>query len=179
MVVVSRHIHIDAPVDRVFALMANPAERAALNPFVTPLRAETEDHQPLHLGSICHFRLQTSGRIVDYRTRVHTFEPNRCIVSVSDSTVPFEIRVETHPEGDGTRLTHVESFEPSQEMLRELGKSERGRWLMQMLAPLIAFIDTDYALRVRRRQEELLEQRLAANLERWLEAIRAYLEQRH
>lgn len=176
MVVVSRHIHINAPVDRVFSLMANPAARAALNPFVTPLRAETEDHQPLHLGSVCHFRLQTGNRIVDYRTRVREFEPDRRIVSVSDSAVPFEIRVETDPEGSGTRLTQVESFEPSQEMLRELGKSERGRWLMQMLAPLIAFIDTDYALRVRRRQEELLEQQLATNLERWLEAIRIHLE---
>ena len=178
MVVVSRHIHIDTPVDRVFALMANPAARAALNPFITPIRIETEDHQPLHVGSICHFRLQTGSHVVDYRTRVHEFEPNRRIVSVSDSAVPFEIRVETNPEGNGTRLTHVESFEPSQEMLRELGNSERGRWLMQVLAPLIAFIDTDYALRVHRRQEELLEQQLAANLERWLEAIRAHLEQR-
>ncbi|MBI3571466.1 MAG: SRPBCC family protein [Gammaproteobacteria bacterium] len=176
MVVVSHHIHIDTPVDRVFALMVNPAARAALNPFVTPIRIETEDHQPLHLGSVCHFRLQTGDRIVNYRTRVHEFEPNRCIVSVSDSAVAFEIRIETHPESNGTRLTHVESFEPSQEMLSELGKSERGCWLMRVLAPLMAFIDTDYALRVRRRQEELLEQQLVANLERWLEAIRAHLE---
>ena len=85
MVVVSRHIHIDAPVDRVFALMANPAARAALNPFVTPIRVETEDNQPLHVGSVCHLRLQTGNRIVDYRTHVREFEPNRCIVSVSDS----------------------------------------------------------------------------------------------
>lgn len=175
MVVVSRSVHIHAPVEQVFALMANPTARAALNPFVTPIRVETEDHQPLHLGSVCHFRIEIDHRIVDYRTRVHEFEPNRCIVSVSDSAVPFEIRIETQPEGDGTRLTQMESFEPSQEMLSELGKSERGRWLMRMLAPLIAFIDTDYALRVRRRQEELLEQRLAANLARWLEAIRAHL----
>ena len=178
MVVVSRHIHIHAPVDRVFALMANPAARAALNPFVTPIRVETEDQQPLHLGSVCHFRLQTGGPIVDYRTRVHTFEPNRCIVSVSDSAVPFEIRIETRPEGDGARLTQMESFEPNEEMLSETAESETERWLMRVLVPLMAFIDTDYALRVRRRQEELLEQHLAANLERWLEAIKQHLEKK-
>lgn len=178
MVVVSRSVHIHAPVEQVFALMANPAARAALNPFVTPIRVETEDQQPLHVGSVCHFRMEIDHRIVDYRTRVREFETNRRIVSVSDSAVPFEIRLETHPEGDGTRLTQVESFEPSQEMLSELGKSERVRWLMRVLAPLMAFIDTDYALRVRRRQEELLEQRLAGNLDRWLEAIRAHLEKR-
>ena len=176
MVVVSRHIHIDAPVDRVFALMANPAARAALNPFVTPIRVETEDNQPLHVGSVCHLRLQTGNRIVDYRTHVREFEPNRCIVSVSDSAVPFEIRLETRPEGNGARLTQTESFEPSEEILSELAEGEIERWLMRVLVPLMAFIDTDYVLRVRRRQEELLEQRLGVNLERWLEAIRAHLE---
>ena len=176
MVVVSRHIHIDAPVDRVFALMANPAARAALNPFVTPIRVETEDNRPLHIDSVCHLRLQAGNRIVDYRTYVREFEPNRCIVSVSDSAVPFEIHLETRPEGNGARLTQTESFEPSEEMLSELAEGEIERWLMRVLVPLMAFIDTDYVLRVRARQEELLEQRLGVNLERWLEAIRAHLE---
>ena len=176
MVVVSRRIHIAAPVECVFALMADPLARAALNPFVTPIRVETEDSRPLHVGSICHFRLQTGNCIVDYRTRVYEFELNRGITSVSDSAVPFEIRLETQPEGGGTRLTQTESFEPNAAMLSEVVESERGRRLLRLLAPLMAFIDSDYALRVRRRQEELLEQRLGANLERWLEAIRAHLE---
>lgn len=176
MVVVSRHVHIDAPVERVFALMADPAARARLNPVTQPIRVEVEDGGPLRAGSTIHFRMQTSNRIVDYRTRVREFEQNRLIVSLSETAVPFEIRIETAPEDSGARLTQTESFEPSDEMLGGLAEGETERWLMRVLVPLMAFIDTDYALRMRRRQEELLEQRLAANLERWLEAIRTHLE---
>ena len=47
MVVVSRSIQIQAPVARVFALMADPAAKAALHPLVQPIRVEIEDHGPL------------------------------------------------------------------------------------------------------------------------------------
>ena len=40
---VSRNIHIAAPVERVFALMCDPAARTRLNPQATPLRVEIEN----------------------------------------------------------------------------------------------------------------------------------------
>ena len=52
-----------APVERVFALMANPAMRARLNPDETPLTVEIENGAPLRRGSICHYRLQHGRRI--------------------------------------------------------------------------------------------------------------------
>ena len=62
-------------------------------------------------------------------------------------------------------------------MLSGLAEGETERWLMRVLVPLMAYPSTPrLRLRVRRRQEELLEQRLAVNLERWLEAIRAHLK---
>ncbi len=176
MVVVSRSVHIQAPVDRVFALMADPAARAALNPFVTPIRVETEDNQPLHVGSICHFRLQTGHRIVDYRTRVFEFEPNRCIASVSDSTVPFEIRLETRPEGGGTRLTQTETFEPTDEMLEQALPESDTNATLRLAYRVALFVDLEWARRFRRQQEEALTRRLETNMDRWLEAIRAHLE---
>jgi len=99
---VSRNIHIAAPVERVFALMCDPVARARLNPQVTPLRVEIENDTCLHEGSVCHFRIQLGQRIVDYRTRVREFVPQRRIVSVSDTAVPFEVIIETAAENDGT-----------------------------------------------------------------------------
>jgi len=176
MVVVSRHVHIDAPVERVFALMADPAARARLNPVTQPIRVEIEDGGPLRAGSTIHFRMQTSNRIVDYRTRVREFEQNRLIVSLSETAVPFEIRIETVSENGGTRLTQTESFEPTDEMLREALPEDETGAIMRVAYQLALLLDLDTARRIRARQEEALAQKLGRNLERWLEAIRAHLE---
>ena len=176
MVVVSRHVHIDAPVERVFALMADPAARARLNPVTQPIRVGIEDGGPLRAGSTIHFRMQTSNRIVDYRTRVREFEQNRLIVSLSETAVPFEIRIETEPENSGTRVDQTESFEPTDEMLREALPDNETNAIMQVAYRLALLFDLDTARRFRARQEEMLAQKLGRNLERWLEAIRAHLE---
>ncbi len=178
MIVVSRDIHINAPVERVFALMADPAVKARLNPHDTPLRVEIEGDGHPRLGSVCHFRLQSGGRIVDYRTRVHEFEPNRLIVSVSDSAVPFEIRVETIAETGGTRLIQTECFEPTEEMLCRTLPETPANAVMEKIYRLLPFLDPEYAARVRRGREEMLVQKLGENLERWLVAIKQHLEKK-
>ncbi len=178
MVVVSRSIHIDAPVERVFGLMADPAARAALNPFATPIRVDIENGAPLHLGSVCHYRLQTSDRIVDYRSRIVEFEPDRLIVSESESDVPFTIRVETLPDGrGGAWMRQVERFEPTDEMLRDAVPANTYSRALRLAYWLALYLDLDAARWLRGRLEETLSQQLGANLDHWLEAIRAHLEQ--
>jgi uncharacterized protein YndB with AHSA1/START domain len=175
--VVSRSIHINAPVERVFALMCDPGQRARLNPDAIPLRVEIEDDQRLHMGSVCHFRLKIGQRIVGYRSRVREFIPDLRIISVSDTAIPFEITIETLPEDGGTRLIQTEVFEPSDEMLVDAAPPPgvSGR-LARLIAWALPFLDTDTAQDERHREERVLRQKLEGNLDRWLAAIRRHLE---
>lgn len=180
MVVVSRSIHVAAPVERAFALMADPLARAALNPFATPIRVEVENGAPLHLGSVCHYRLQVGTRIVDYRSRIVEYEPNRLIVSRSESETPFTIRVEMLPDGrGGTWLRQVERFEPTEEMLRSAIPPTTLNAALRLAYGLALYLDLDAARWLRGRLEEALSQALSANLARWLDAIRAHLEKQN
>lgn len=174
---VSRNIQIAAPIERVFALMCDPEARARLNPLVMPLRVEIENDTSLHLGSVCHFRVRLGQQIIDYRTRVQEFVPLRRIVSVSDTAIPFEIVIETAPENGGTRLTQSERFEPTEAMLLAAGNGDgAGTRLGRLVQRTLSWIDSDYALSERERQEQRLQETLEANLAQWLDAIRHHLE---
>jgi uncharacterized protein YndB with AHSA1/START domain len=178
MVVVSRSIHIDAPVERVFALAADPLARSRLNPGVTPIRVEVEGDAPLRAGSRVHFRLQVGDRIADYHAEVREFVPNRRIVSVAHAHVPFEVCLETEPHEGGTLFTQTESFEATEEML-EAEMPEKGlRALLPLLRPILVLLYPDYLARLRREEEELVARRLGEKLERWLTAMRDALETR-
>ncbi len=178
MLVVSRSIHIDAPVARVFALIADPAARARLDPGVTPLRVEIEGDEALRQGSVVHFRLQIGGRIADYRAEVREFVPNRRIVSLAQAGVPFEVRLETEAENGGTRLTQTESFEPHAQMLESAVPDKGLGALLGPLRPILLLLYPDYAARLRQEQEERLAQQLGERMARWLEAIKRHLEAR-
>ncbi len=177
MAVIMRSIHIDAPVARVFALMTDPAARTRLSPGVTPIQVEIESGAPLRAGSVCRYRLQAGGRVLDYRMRVLEFEPQRLIVSVSDTQVPFETRIEFAPEGGGTRLTQTERLEPTDEMLNQTLPDSGTRSLLRAVYRLFLLEDTDAALRLRQRQEDLLARNLGEKMERWLMAIKRHVEQ--
>lgn len=176
MVVVSRSIHVEAPVERVFALMADPAERTRLNPLVSAPFAEIEGGGPLAVGASCHFRFRVRGQSVEYRAQVREYEPPRRIVSLADAAVPFEVCIETAPEGDGTRLTQTERFEPTDAMLDEAIPNDTDSTVIKLAQRLYLFFDTDKALELRERQEQLLAQRLEANMEKWLTVIKRHLE---
>jgi hypothetical protein len=179
---VSRSIHIDAPVDRVFALMRNPLARARLNPTVTPLRVEIERNgavvptDSLEPASVCHFRLQLGGRIVDYRTTVRELVPERRIVLETDTATPVAITIETGPEGSGTRLTQSERFEPTDAMLLDAAPPGVSARALQFIDELLPFLDLDTARRFHDRRLQLLEEKLGDRLEQWLDAIRRHLE---
>lgn len=172
---VSRSVHIDAPVERVFALLCDPARRAGLNPAVTPVRVEIEGDGPLATGTICHFRLQTGSGVVEYRSRVRDVVPNRKIVWITDTAIPIEITLEVDAEDTGSRFTHSERFEPSEAMLETAPPARGGRFL-QWLDGLLPLLDSDAAERMHAQREQLLEDKLGRNLERWLTAIRLELE---
>lgn len=174
--IVSRSIHIAAPVERVFALLCDPALRARLNPNVKPLQAEIENGGAMRAGSVCHFRLEVGARIIDYHTRVLEFLPNRRIVARSDTVVPFETSTDTEPEDGGTRLTHTEEFEATDEMLLSTAPDRRTGLWQQWINRWLPFLDFDNAHRVHAEREKLLEDKLGENLERWLLAIRQHLE---
>ncbi len=176
MVVVSRSIRINAPVERVFALMADPAARSELSPNTRPIRVEIDGGGPLKAGSVCHFRMQARNRILDYRTRVEEFEPLRRIVSVSDSAVPFTIRIETEPHEGGTRLTQTETFEPTDAMLEESLPRSATNLVLRLAYRIMLLLDLDSARRLREQQEDALARTLEPNMERWLSAIKERLE---
>ncbi len=176
MVIVSRSIHIDAPVERVFALIADPAARASLNPDATAIRAEIEGSSHMHAGAVCHYRMRIDDRIVDYRTHVSEFELNRLITAVSDSTVPFEVRIETVSEDSGTRLTQTESFEPTDALLRQALPETLNNSATRFVHRLMMFLDVDAALRLRQRQEDALGRMLERKMDRWLLAIKESIE---
>jgi len=176
MITVSRNVFIKAPVERVFALMADPAARSALSSHAQPLQAEIEGDKPLRLGSVCHFRLKMGNRIADYRTRVCEFSPNQLIATISDTPVPFQIRVETRPEGRGTRLTQTEQFDPTEDMLSQTLPPTVTNMVMEKIYWLLPFLDLDYTTRTRRDREDRLERQLGEKLERWLVTIRLHLE---
>jgi len=176
MLVVSRNIHIQAPVERVFALVADPVARSALAPHARPLRVEIDDGGPLRAGSVCHFRVQMNGRVLNYRTRVREFVPNRRIVSISDSEVPFEIALETTADRDGTRLTQTERFEPTEAMLQQALRQTPSSAAMEQIYQWLPFLDPEYATRVHRGREQMLAQQLEGNMEQWLTAIKRHLE---
>ena len=176
MIVVSRSIHVRAPVERVFALMADPVARSALSPYARPLLVEIEGGGPLRTGSVCHFRLQLNDRILDYRMHVRELVPNQRIVSISDSEVPFEIALEITADRDGTRLTQTERFEPTEEMLRQALRQTPSSAAMEKIYQWLPFLDPEYATRVHHGREQMLAQQLGGNMEQWLAAIKQHLE---
>jgi len=164
-------------VERVFAFITDFAARARLNPLVVPIRVEIESGVPLQLGSICHFRLQSGNRVLDYRSRVTEYIPNRKIVTHSDTAVPFEICLETEPEHGGCRYTHTEQFEPSEAMLQEVPLPDSGKRFMAWLDTILLFLEPNAAERLRDQRETALRARLQENLLNWQAAIRRHLEQ--
>jgi len=176
MVVVSRSIHIDAPVARVFALVTDPAARSALNPDAVPIRVDAEDDGPVRVGTVWRFRLQIENRIADYRARVLELEANRRLVSLSDSAVPFEVTIETVPRHGGTLLTQTERFEASEDTLRAALPQTAENAILDLAYRLALLLDLEAAQRMRARREALLAEQLGEKLDRWLAAMRDHLE---
>src|SRR3990170_8445937 len=89
---------------------------------------------------------------------------------------PFEPRIGTRPEENGTRLTQTEQFEPTEDMLHQALPPTLTNAVMEKIYRLLPFLDPDYAARVRRGRENRLVEKLGEKLEHWLTAIKQHLE---
>ena len=176
MITLSRSVLVDAPIERVFALIADARARAALSPHTKVVRVDVEGGGTLRAGSVCRFVLKRGAQKIEYRMRVTEFKTNERIVSVAETTVPFTVRIETRAEGGGTRLTQTESFEPTEGMLRDALSESESRSLMRVVSRMLLWMDSDAALRLRARQEEQLRELLERRLDDWLRAIKVALE---
>lgn len=176
MIKITRCVHIDAPLERVFDLMTDPAARAGLDPHVESIRAETEDGRRLHLGSRCHYRLQLADRIVDYNAEVTAFEEGRLIASDTDSEPPLHVTVETLPEEGGTLLRQTECFEASDALLDHAARGGFRANFLRFAYRVALLMDVDLAAAYRAQRERLLSERLNERLERLLGNVKRYLE---
>ena len=93
-----------------------------------------------------------------------------------DTAAPFETRIGTRPEENGTRLTQTEQFEPTEDMLHQALPPTLTNAVMEKIYRLLPFLDPDYAARVRRGRENRLVEKLGEKLEHWLTAIKQHLE---
>ena len=176
MITVRSSVNIDAPLDKVFDLMADPAAKAQLNPLVEPIDVGVVGEEKLKLGSICHYRLRYGNAYLDYHGRVTAFEPNHLIESVTDSEAAIQITVETVAENNGTRLTQTERFEPSDQMLEVALPSSMKERILSLSYKIFLWTDVDSAVRLRRQREEQLTLMLTRNLDNWMAAIKQKLE---
>ncbi len=176
MITVSRSLHIDAPIERVFALMADARARAALSPHTKVVRVDVEGGGLLRPGAVCRFVLKRGNQKIEYHMRVIEFVENERIVSVAETAVPFTVRIDLKPEEGGTRLMQSESFEPTEAMLREAMTEAESRSLLSVVSRMLLWMDSEAAIRLRYRQEAQLRQLLERRLDDWLRAIKTALE---
>jgi uncharacterized membrane protein len=103
---VSRAVHIDAPRDRVFALVADPARIAELDPRVGGVRVERGDSGPrrVHL----EFAPGAAGSSAEIVADVTRYAAGRDFVMASPAGAPgpvFRLEVSCRDAGGGTDLT--------------------------------------------------------------------------
>ncbi|MES9938359.1 MAG: SRPBCC family protein [Sedimenticola sp.] len=176
MVTVRQTIHINAPVEGVFRLISDPSAKSELNPLVCPIRIELEDGRPLHQGSHCHYRLQSSNSIVDYFADIVRFEKNHLIESRVETDPPVRVVEELAPEAGGTRLTQTESFEVDDAILDSFSPPGLRSRVLGLAYMLAIWFDADVAKMYRAKRERLLQDKLSADLGRWLSNIKRFSE---
>lgn len=108
MTTASESIHIEAPVDVVYAFLDNPHNHAE----VTPSLAEVRNVEPLENGGkrVEHTYgmagISLEGELVE---REHV--ENELMLFEMRGNLTGEIRIETKPEGDGTRVQYTGTYD--------------------------------------------------------------------
>lgn len=174
----SASVQVRAEPAVVFALVSDPPRKAALNPNVQVIRVEHEGDGPVAEGSIFYHRLQKGQRIFEYRSRCLRIVRPRLFESRAETDPPFEVRVTVEPTPEGCRLTQEEMLEVTPELLDALEPVSAGGQAFREAVGLLALFPglRLLAAEFRRRQRERLASRLTAELEAWLDAIRAHVE---
>ena len=102
MIRITRTIHIDAPVERVFGFLEDKTHL----PEIWPSMIEVSDEQPLENGGKrFHWVYKMAGVLFEGDTEETEFLRNRRIVSTSRQGVENETVWDFKPIGDGTEVT--------------------------------------------------------------------------
>jgi len=172
MIRFSRSIDIKAPPESVFQLVMDLEKRIRLSPNVDVISVRKETAGPVGVGTEFHLHLSSQGQPVEYRCRCTAFEPGRKMETVSLTEQPFGMRVMVEPMPGGTRLTQQEWLGVKyQKPSRPEARSVLGK-----LANALADGLSGHTVQDKQYHNATLEQELGVQLEQWLQATRAYLE---
>ena len=174
----SASVWVRAEPAAVFALISDPPQKAALNPNVQVIRVEQESEGPVREGSVFYHRLQKGQRIFEYRSRCVRIEPARLFESWAETDPPFEVRVTVEPGPGGCRLTQQETLEVTPALLDALEPMPAGGRAFRDMLGLLALFPALRPLgsELRRGQRERLARQFTADLQAWLDSIKACLE---
>ena len=174
----SASVDIRADAAEVFALVSDLRRKARLNPNIEVVRIELEGDEPVREGSTFRHRFVKAGRIFEYRSRCVRYVPPRLFESRGETDPPFEVRVTVEPAPEGCRLTQQEMVEVTPALLDALGPVGAGERAFGEAVSLLALFPAVRQLgaELRRHQLDRAARRLTAELQAWLDAIKAHLE---
>ncbi|MBI2881910.1 MAG: SRPBCC family protein [Candidatus Tectomicrobia bacterium] len=174
----SASVEIRAAAAEVFALVSDLRRKARLNPNIQVIRVELEGEGPVREGSVFYHRFQRGTRILEYRSRCVRFVPPRLFESRGETDPPFEVRMTVESTPLGCRVTQHEALEVPPDLLEALEPAPPGARTFRDLLGFLALFPglRPLGAEVRALQRERLAKRLTAELEAWLNAIRAHVE---
>ncbi len=172
MIRFSRSVDIKAPPETVFQLAVDLEKRIRLSPNVDVISVHKETEGPVGVGTAFHLRLSSQGQPVEYRCRCIAFEPERKMETESLTEQPFGMRVIVKPIPGGTRLTQEEWLGIKYEKpSRPEAKTPLGKMINALADGL-----SGHTVQDKLYHNATLEKELGAQLEQWLQATKAYLE---
>lgn len=176
----SASVDVRAEPAEVFALVSDLRRKALLNPNIHVIRVELEGEEPVREGSVFYHRFQKGTRIIEYRSRCIRCVPPRVFESRGETEPPFEVRVMVEAGAEGCRLTQQEALEVTPELLDALEPVSAGERTFRDLTGLLALLPGVRQLgsELRSYQRERLARRLTRELQAWLDAVKAHLEER-
>ena len=174
----SATVEIRAEVADVFTLVSDLRRKARLNPNIRVIRVELEGDEPVQEGSVFYHRFQRGTRIVEYRSRCMRFAPPRLFESRGMTDPPFEVRVTVEPTPEGCRLTQQETVELTPALLEALEPAAAADRTFRDVVDLLTLFPGARQLGAElwRHRRDRVARRLTAELQAWLEAIKAHLE---
>jgi hypothetical protein len=173
-------VEIRAEAADVFAVVSDLRRKAPLNPNIQVIRVELEGEEPLRDGSVFYHRFQRGARILEYRSRCVRLIPPRLFESRSETHPFFEVRVTVEPTPAGCRLTQEEQVEVTPDVFDAFERAPSSVGTFRDLVTLLALFPSTRPLgsELRALQRERVVRKLTAELQSWLDAIRAHLEAR-
>jgi carbon monoxide dehydrogenase subunit G len=104
MTTVSSSITINQPVEKVFSMVADPANQKSLNPGVLDVKLTPPG--PVAVGSLLHYTTEYAGKKYESAVQVSAYEPNKKWATKTTGTPkPMETVYSFEAAGAGTKLT--------------------------------------------------------------------------